>query len=169
MEALECIASRRSIRRYEPRPVDEELVEALLAAAMAAPSAGNQQPWRFVVVRSRETLMRMTSTSPYAEMLPEAGLAIVICGDTTNLRHPDMWQHDCAAATQNLLLAAHALGLGAVWLGYYPHTERSGPLAELLGIPEHVLPLSVVSVGHPAEHKDPGARYNSAFVHSESW
>ncbi len=169
MDTLECIATRRSIRRYTDRAVEPEKVEALLAAAMAAPSAGNQQPWRFLVTTDREMHERIAETSPYAKMLPEAPLAIVVCGDTADLRHPDMWQHDCAAATQNILLAAHALGLGAVWLGFYPHTERSEPLAALIDLPASVLPMAVVAIGYPAEHKDPAVRYDPDFIHHETW
>jgi len=169
MDALVCMATRRSIRRYTERPVETEKVQALLVSAMAAPSAGNQQPWRFVVVTDRVLRERIAETSPYAKMLPEAPLAIVICGETKDLRHPVMWQQDCAAATQNMLLAAHANGLGAVWLGFYPHTERSEPLADLLRLPDSVLPMAVVAIGYPAEHKDPAARYEPAFVHYESW
>lgn len=169
MDALMCMATRRSIRRYTGRPVEAEKVQALLAAAMAAPSAGNQQPWRFVVITDKALRERIAETSPYAKMLAEAPLAIVVCGETSGLRHPVMWQHDCAAATQNILLAAHASGLGAVWLGFYPHTERSEPLSELLELPVSVLPMAVVAIGYPAEHKDPAARYEPAFVHYESW
>lgn len=169
MDTLECIATRRSIRRYMDRPVEPEKVEALLAAAMAAPSAGNQQPWRFVVTSNCEILKRIAKISPYAKMLPEAPLAIVVCGETAGLRHPDMWPQDCAAATQNILLAAHALGLGAVWLGFYPHRDRTEGLASFLGVPISVLPLAVVAVGYPAERKEPAVRYNSDFIHYDVW
>ncbi|MDP2401390.1 MAG: nitroreductase family protein [Actinomycetota bacterium] len=169
MDTLECIGTRRSIRRYTDEPVAPEHVDTLLAAAMAAPSAGNQQPWRFIVVTDAAMRERMAATSPYAAMLPSAPLAVVICGDTSDLRHPDMWQHDCAAATQNMLLAAHAIGLGAVWLGFYPHIERSEPLAALLGIPHGIYPMAVVAIGHPAEEKEPSNRHAPSFVHHGSW
>lgn len=169
MEALECIASRRSIRRFTERPVEADKVQALLASAMAAPSAGNQQPWRFIVITDREMRENIADTSPYAKMLPEAPLAIVVCGETTGLRHPQMWQQDCAAATQNMLLAAHAIGLGAVWLGFYPHTERSQPLSQLLGLPAEVLPMAVIAIGYPGERKEPALRYDAAHVRYETW
>jgi len=169
MDALVCMATRRSIRRYTEKPVEAEKVQVLLTAAMAAPSAGNQQPWRFMVITDRALREQIAETSPYAKMLAEAPLAIVVCGETKGLRHPEMWQQDCAAATQNILLAAHAIGLGAVWLGFYPHTERSEPLADLLGLPDSVLPMAVIAIGYPAEQKEPAARFEPAFVHYESW
>jgi len=115
MDAIEAILTRRSIRRFRDEPVSDDLIETLLRAAMAAPSAGNQQPWHFVVIRDRETLDTTSTVHPYATMAAEAALAIVVCGDTTLEMHKGFWVQDCAAAIQNLLLAAHASGLGAVW------------------------------------------------------
>ncbi len=169
MDAITALLSRRSIRRYTGEPVAEEALETILRAAMAAPSAGNQQPWRFIVVRDPERLAAVAGTSPFAGMLAEAALGIVVCGDTADLRHEVMWQQDCAAAVENALLAAHALGLGAVWLGYYPKMERVAPLKELLGIPEGVEPMAVLSIGHPAEEKGPSERYDADLVHHEGW
>ncbi len=169
MDALTALMSRRSIRRYTGEPVAEEAIETILRAAQAAPSAGNQQPWRFVVIRERDTLVAAAETSPFAGMLAEADFGLVVCGDTTGLRHEVMWQQDCAAAVQNALLAAHALGLGAVWLGYYPKMERVEPLKKLLGIPEGVEPMAVIAIGHPAEEKDPSDRYDADRVHFERW
>jgi nitroreductase len=102
-------------------------------------------------------------------MLPEAAFGIVVCGDTAGLKHDVMWQQDCSAAVENALLAAHAIGLGGVWLGYYPKMERVAPLKELLGIPEGVEPLAVLAIGHPAETKPPSDRYDASFVHHERW
>ena len=169
MDALDAIMTRRSIRRYTGESVTDEQIESMLRAAMAAPSAGNQQPWRFVVVTDANELAMIADTSPYASMLAEAAVGIAVCGDTSDLRHPVMWQQDCSAAVQNILLAAHVLGLGAVWLGYYPKTERSNPLKALLGIPPHVEPMAVISIGHPAEEKGPSERYDADFVHRERW
>lgn len=169
MEALDAIMSRRSIRRYTDEVVTSEQMEALLRAAQAAPSANNQQPWRFIVLTGRETLAAVAATSPYARMLADAALGIVVCGVTEGLRSPAMWQQDCAAATENILVAARAMGLGGVWLGYYPKMERVAPLKELLGIPDGVEPLAVVSIGHPAEDKPPSDRYDPSFVHYGRW
>lgn len=169
MDALEAILSRRSIRRYTGETVASEDVETILRAAQAAPSAGDQRPWRFVVLTDPEMLTAVAATSPYARMLADAALGIVVCGDTSALRHPAMWEQDCSAAVENALLAAHALGLGAVWLGYYPKMERVTPLKALLDIPEGVEPLAVLAIGRPAEHKPPSERYDPAFVHFERW
>ncbi|MBE0476374.1 MAG: nitroreductase family protein [Coriobacteriia bacterium] len=169
MDAMEAIATRRSIRRFTGEPVTEEHVEALLRAAMAAPSAGDQQPWRFVVMLDAGTRSAAAETSPYARMLPDAGLGILVAGELAAERHEGMWVQDCAAAVQNILLAAHALGLGAVWLGYHPRPERERAIAEVLGLPERVVPFAVVAVGHPAEEKPPAERYEPAYVHRERW
>jgi len=169
MEALDAIMTRRSIRRFTQEPVTKEDVETILRAAQAAPSAGNQQPWRFIVLEERDTLVAASRTSPYARMLADAAIGIVVCGDTIELRHALMWQQDCSAAVQNALLAAHALGLGAVWLGYYPKMERVGPLKQLLGIPDDIEPLAVLAIGHPAEEKESVDRYDPSFVHHGRW
>lgn len=169
MDALSCIMSRRSIRSYEPRSIAPDDVDAILRAAMAAPSAGNQQPWRFIVLNDRAALDAAAGTTPYGAMLREAPLALVVAADTRDLKHPGMWEQDCSAAVENALLAVNALGLGAVWLGYWPKMERVGPLKELLGMPEGVEPLAVLAIGHPAEEKPPAGRYEPSFVHVNRW
>lgn len=169
MEAIDAILTRRSIRRYADRPVSEDAVNMLLKAAMAAPSAQNQQPWQFIVVRERALLDEMADVSQYAKMLRQAQVAVVVCGDLGHERSPGFWVEDCAAATQNLLLAAHALGLGAVWLGVYPREERVGRLRELFGPPDHVIPFAVVSIGYPAESPGPVDRFDPTRVHVDKW
>lgn len=169
MEALSCIMGRRSIRQFEQRSVAPDDVDAVLRAAMAAPSAGNQQPWRFIVLTDRGVLDAASETTPYGKMLQTCGFGLVVCADTRDLKHPGMWQQDCSAAVENALLAAHAIGLGAVWLGFWPKMERVTPLKEALGIPEGIEPLAVIAVGHPAEEKPPSDRYNPSFVHLNRW
>ena len=163
------VLSRRSIRKYTGEPVDDATVERLLHAAMAAPSAGNQQPWRFVVIRDRATRTAVTEVHPYSRMLPEAAVAILVCGDPTSCKWPQMWEQDCAAATENLLIEAELLGLGAVWLGVHPIVERVDGIRALLGIPESVVPFAIVPLGHPAESKPPSDRYDAARIHRERW
>ncbi len=163
------VLSRRSIRKYTDQPVDDATVERLLRAAMAAPSAGNQQPWQFVVLRDRDTLRAVDEWHPYAKMLPESPVAVVVCADPTSAKWPQMWVQDCAAATENLLIEAELLGLGAVWLGIHPLPEREAALRELLGIPAHVVPFAIVPFGWPAQRKEPSGRYDAARVHSERW
>jgi nitroreductase len=163
------VLSRRSIRRYTSEPVGDELVERLLRAAMAAPSAGNQQPWRFVVLRDRATMEAVTGVHPYAKMLLRAPVAVLVCGDPDAAAWPQYWEQDCAAATQNLLVEAELLGLGAVWLGVHPLAERVEGLRDLLGVPRPVVPFSLVALGRPAERKAPADRYDAARVHHERW
>lgn len=164
------ILERRSVRRYADKKVSWELIEQLLRAGMAAPSAGNQQPWQFIVVTDKNVLLEIPKVHPYAEMLKDAGAnAIVVCGDLTLERHKGYWIQDCSAATQNILITAQSLGLGAVWLGVYPVEERVGNLKRLLGIPGDVIPLCVISFGFPAEKKEPADRYDEARIHMNGW
>jgi nitroreductase len=163
------VLSRRSIRKYTDEPVDDVTVERLLRAAMAAPSAGNQQPWQFVLLRERATLRAIPEFHPYAKMLADAPVAILVCGDPTRAKWPQMWEQDCSAATENLLIEAELLGMGAVWLGVHPLTERVEGLRALLGIPASVVPFAVVSLGWPAQRKEPSDRFDAARVHVERW
>lgn len=169
MEAFETLLGRRSIRKYGPEAVSDADLERILLAAMAAPSAGNQQPWRFIVLRERRAREDVAAQSPHARMLPDAPAAIVVCGDLAAEKHPGYWIQDCAAAAQNILLAAHALGLGAVWLGYYPREERWRGAQRVLGLPEQVIPLCVIPIGHPAERKEPAGRFDPAKIHTDRW
>lgn len=169
MDAMEAILSRRSIRRYTDQPVPDEVVHDLLKAAMSAPSAGNQQPWHWVVINERRILNEIPGIHPYSAMLKEAPLAVLVCGDLKLETNKGYWVQDCSAATQNLLLAAHATGLGAVWLGVYPREERVVALRKLLGLPEHIVPLALVAIGYPAEAKPPANRYVAARVHYNRW
>jgi nitroreductase len=136
---------------------------------MAAPSAQNQQPWQFVVVRDRSLLERLAAANPYGGMTRNAQLAIVVCGDLSREKSPGYWVQDCAAATENLLIAAHGAGLGAVWTGTYPREERVAKVSEVLGLPEHVVPLAVIPVGYPAEHPAPADRFDPGRIHIDRW
>ncbi len=165
MDTLEAIHTRRSIRKYTDRPVPQELVTELLRAAMSAPSAVNSQPWVFIVIDDRKLLEEIPTFSPYAGMCREASLAILICGDTTQEKVPGYWVQDCSAATQNLLLAAHAVGLGAVWTGIYPMKDRIEGFRKAFGLPEHVIPLAFVPIGYPAQNPGPQDRYREEKVY----
>ena len=169
MGAIEAMLTRRSIRKYTADTVSDEVVEKLLEAAMAAPSAGNQQPWHFIVIRDRAILDEIPKLHPYAQMVKEAPVAIVVCGDERSTKYKEYWPQDCAATTQNLLLAAHACGLGAVWCGVYPNEERVSPLRELLGTPDGVYPFSLIALGYPDEKKPPAGRYGTSRVHADRW
>ncbi len=143
---MDVILTRRSIRKYTDETVSDQLVNELLQAAMSAPSAVNQQPWQFVVIRDRVILDAIPKFHPYSQMLKDAGVAILVCGDTRLEKIPGFWVQDCSAATQNILLAANAKGLGAVWLGIYPKEEMVKSVQELLSLPDEVIPLSLIPV-----------------------
>jgi len=166
---MEAILSRRSIRRYTSEPVSDDLVEELLRAAMSAPSAGNERPWHFIIIRDRRTMRSIQEFHPFARMLDEAPMAILVCGDVNLEKYHGFWVQDCSAATENILIAAQSIGLGAVWLGLHPIQERVERMQKILGIPEHVIPLSLVAVGHPAEKKAPLDRYDRSRIHQERW
>ncbi len=166
---MEEIFTRRSIRRYMAEPVSDEQVTDIIRAGMAAPSAGNQQPWAFVVVRDQAVRDVIADANPYGGMASDAPVVIVLCADMSRDNRPGFWPQDCAAATQNMLLAAHAMGLGAVWCGTYPREERMGPIKEVLGLPEGIIPFSVVPVGYPAEHPAQADRFDARRIHYDRW
>ncbi len=168
-EGLELLVTRRSVRKYTDEAVSDEDVEKLLRTAMAAPSAGNEQPWHFVVIRDRHTMRRIMEVHSYSSMLDHAPLCVAVLAELALEKYEGYWVQDTSAATQNLLLAAHALGLGAVWLGVYPVKEREEGIREILGLPEGVECLSLVAVGHPAEHPGPADRYDPSRIHHETW
>jgi len=169
MDAMEAILSRRSIRVYTSKPVPESLVTELLKAAMAAPSAGNEQPWQFVVITERGLLDGIPKFHPYSAMLKHASIAILICGDLTKEKYKGCWVQDCSAATENLLLAATAKGLGAVWTAVHPMEDRVLGMRKLLNLPEHIIPLSLVPIGYPADQPGRPDRFDPGRVHKERW
>lgn len=169
---LESIHARTSIRSYLPKEVEEEKVEQLLRAAMAAPTATNKQPWAFIVIKEKEILSELGTTLPYAKMAKEAPLAIVVCGDLSkaiSCAGSDYWVQDASAATENLLLAAQGLELGAVWTGVYPIKERVKEVQKILHLPEHIIPLNVIPIGYPAENPLPKDKWKPENVHYERW
>ncbi len=166
-ELINTIFARRSIRKYTTKPVSERDVKTMLEAAMAAPSSSNRKPWHFIVVTDRHMLDKLARVHPHGKMLFEAPLCITVCGDKTI--SPRYWVQDCSAATENILLAAAALGLGAVWLGVHPREGRVGPIRKVLKIPETIAPLNLISIGHPAEEKQPRTQYDKLRVHHDHW
>ena len=169
MDMLDAIFTRRSIRKYADKAVPEGLVTDLLKAAMAAPSAGNEQAWQFIVIRDRALLDAIPKFHPYSAMLKYASVAVLVCGDLTLEKFKGYWVQDCSAATQNLLLAATAKGLGAVWTGVYPLEDRVAGMRRLLNLPEHVVPLALVPLGFPAEQPARADRFNAERVHKDRW
>ncbi len=169
MDCIEALMSRRSIRTYTAEEVTEQQIETLLRAAMAAPSAGNQQSWRFIVVTDTSQREALSQATPYSGMIARAPVAIVVCGDTRAEKHPGYWVQDCSAAIENLLIAAHGTGLGAVWIGVHPIAERADNVRQICGIPEGIEPMSMIALGHPAETKPPSERFGLDYVHRERW
>lgn len=169
METLEAIQTRRSVRKFTDKKISSDLIEKVLHAGMSAPSAGNQQPWHFIVIDDKKMLEEVPKVSLYAPMAKDASVAIVVCGDTKLEKYPGFWVQDCSAATQNMLLAAHALGLGAVWSGIYPLEDRVSGYRSLLGIPENVIPLSIVIMGYPLEVPKPADRYKEERIKHNKW
>ena len=169
MEILDGIITRRSIRKYTSQKINSDQVQMLIKAGMYAPSARNQQPWHFIVIDNRDIMNKITEVHPYAKMLTEAQLAILVCGDKTLELSSGYWVVDCSAATQNILLAAHGMGLGAVWLGLHPREERKQAIRELFELPKHIQPLSLISVGYPDEVKELPERFKPERIHYNAW
>ncbi len=169
MNTLEAIMTRRSIRKYTDRKVSEGTINKLLAAAMHAPSAGNQQPWCFVVIDDPVLLKEVPAFSPYAGMCRAAPLAVLVCADLEFEKHKDMWVQDCSAATENLLLAAHELGLGAVWTAVYPRADRMLGFRALCNLPERVIPFAFVVLGYPDQEVPQPDRFRPDRIHRNGW
>ncbi|MFH1470622.1 MAG: nitroreductase family protein [Candidatus Micrarchaeota archaeon] len=169
MEIMEAIKTRRSVRKFDAKEVSEELITKILEAGMQAPSAGNQQPWHFVVIRDKETLKQIPKFSPYAAMVEHASLAILVCGDTSNERYKGFWVQDCSAAIENMLLAIHGLGLGAVWTAAHPWKDREEGYKKLVGLPEGIVPLALIPIGYPAQNPKSENRFKAERVHKEKW
>lgn len=169
MDTLEAIFSRRSIRKYTDKIIETELVEKIIKAGMYAPSAGNAQPWHFIILTERKYLDKIPDFHPYSQMLKQANLAILVCSDPKLEKYKNRWPQDCSAATMNILLAAHSLGLGAVWVGLYPEEERINGVKKLLNLPEHIIPFSIVPLGYPDEIKSQVDRFKPERIHKNSW
>ena len=172
-DVLTAIATRKSIRKFDPlRAVEDEKVEKMLKAAMCAPSAMDRRPWEFVVVKDKAQLKKLGERLPYSRVANGAQLAIVVCGSLDNGlpgRGKEYWIHDCSAASMNILLAAHGLGLGAVWTGVYPGEERIATVREILAIPDGYAPLNVIPIGYPAEDPAVKDKWNPAKIHADRW
>jgi nitroreductase len=166
---IDAILKRRSIRKYTKENVSENQELSLLEAAMAAPSAGNERPWHFLVIRDRSSLDAIPTVLPYSMMVKGAPMAILVCSDPTLEKYPGFWPQDCAAAAENILIEAQHLGLGACWIGIYPVEERVSGLRSLLNLPENIVPFCLISIGHPNEKKNGISRYDPARVHQDKW
>lgn len=172
--AIDCIMTRASVRSYTDRQVEDSTINKILRAGMAAPTAANQQPWQFVVVTEQNLKDSISSAFEYAKMVEHCSFAVVVCGDMDNLFKGDtpdggFWVQDCSAASENMLLAAHALGLGGVWCGIYPLKDRETRLRDILNLPAGLTPLNVIAFGYPSQPATPKDKWSSAKVHYNSF
>ncbi len=171
---IECIMTRTSVRNYTGEEVNDSIINKILRAGMAAPTAANQQPWQFVVVTDQILKDSITNAFEYTKMVKDCSFAIVVCGDMDNLFEGDIpdggfWVEDCSAASENMLLAAHALGLGGVWCGIYPLRDREQRLHSILNLPSNLTPLNVMAFGYPSQPTSPKNKWNPAKVHYNSF
>lgn len=170
MDVLTAIRGRRSIRRFTGAPVSEAALDTVLDAGFCAPSASNRRPWHYLVIRRPETLEAIAAAHPYAKMMPAAGCCVVVCGDRSIQPAVGLLVEDCSAVIENILLAAHGIGLGAVWCGIYlGEGQRELQFHNLLGLPAEILPVGMIALGHPAETKVGTDRWNASRVHYEAW
>ena len=166
---MEAIFNRTSIRKYKEKPVEKEKIEKLLRAAMQAPSAVNEQPWEFIVIENKETLNKLSGMSPYSKMVAKSAVTFIIVANKDKLKVADAWQQDLGAATENLLLEATYLGLGAVWLGTAVSEENMNFVKKLFKLPENIIPYAVVPVGYPDQNSTVVDRFNEDSVHYENF
>jgi nitroreductase len=166
---MDAIYKRRSIRKFTSEPVSEKNLKEVIRAGMNAPSAGNERPWYFIVINERKLLDEIPKIHPYSSMLYEAPVAVAVCGDLNLEKYEGYWVQDCSAATQNMLLEIADLGLGGVWLGVHPIKDRVERISRLLGIPENVIPLSLIAIGHPAENKEPKNEFDEQRIKYNRW
>ncbi|MDE6006132.1 MAG: nitroreductase family protein [Muribaculaceae bacterium] len=167
-EAYANIVTRTSVRQYSDDPVSEEQISAILHAAMSAPSGVNRQPWEFIVVDERDLLSALSEALPYAKMTANARFAIIVCGNKERFLEgvdENLWEQDCSAASENILLAAHALELGAVWTCLYPHADRMESVSRILNIPENIVPFNLIPIGHPLHNHPAMNKWHGDRIH----
>lgn len=169
MDVLDAIFTRKSIRKFTGEPVSEEDLKTILKAGFSAPSAHNFRPQDFVVVKDKAALESIANYHTYGKMLPKAGCGIVVCGDAQRQEVTGFLVEDCSASIQNMLLAAHGLGLGAVWCGIYPVPELMKSTAELLNLPSNIIPVAIMALGHKSEERTAKDRYDESKVHYNKW
>ncbi len=169
MDTIEAIITRRSIRQYKAKKISEDKIKRILQCAMYAPSAMNYQPWHFLVIDKKDTIEELQNTFQHADMLKQATLLILVCGDTELEKNTDYLVQGCSAATENALLSIHAVGLGGVWLSVYPNKEIIDGLKNKFEIPDNIVPISAISIGYPDEVKDAEDRFNPSKIHTNKW
>lgn len=167
------ILQRKSVRSFTNQPIEKSKLDTLVRAAMAAPTGKDMRPWKFVVVNDKQAMKSLAAQLPYGKMLAEAQAAIVVCGDMSVVdkdgKPSTNWTFDCSAATENLLLQAEAMGLGAVWTGAYPYDERVAAVKVALKLPDNIIPLNVIPIGYPKGNPQPKDKYNADNIHYNLW
>jgi len=166
---MNSIFSRRSVRRYTSEKVSDSHIKEILKAGMCAPSARNQRPWHFIVVRDKAVLEALSRTHRYSDMVGAAPAAVVVCGDFSQQSYRDYWALDCSAAAENILIEAEELRLGAVWVAVYPRDERIAHVRSVLSLPPNIMPLCIIPIGHPAEKPELVDRFDESRIHDERW
>ncbi len=169
MEVLHAIHTRRSIRQFKKTPVSDEVIEEVIAAGMMAPSGGNAQPWQFLVLRDAKLLATIGSKCIYAAAVAKAPAAVLVCGEPSREKNEGFWEQGCAAAVQNMLLAAHSLGLGSVWIAFHPRPRRLADIASLVSLPNGIQPFALLPLGIPAEEKLIEIRFDPFRIHYDRW
>ena len=169
MDALEAIYTRRSIRKYTDLPLSAGQLNTLLEAGMNAPSALDEQPWQFIVITDPKKLQAIPKHHSHSDLVANAPAAILVCADMSCEKLPGFWVQDCSACTQNILLAAHAEGLGAVWIGVYPTEANVVGLKKLFELPEQIIPFALVAVGHADEPYLQKENFQKDRIHTDSW
>ena len=169
MILVDIIKKRRSIRSFQDKNVSDEDLYTLLEAAMLAPSAGNEQPWHFIIIDDQKIINKIPNIHPYSKMITQVNKAILVCADLNQTKYEGFWIQDCAAATQNILLKAVDLDLATVWLGIYPDEERVAKFKNLFKLPADIIPFSLIPVGYPANEKRTPDRFNKNRIHRNKW
>jgi nitroreductase len=169
METLEALKTRRSIRKYQNKKIPEDIIREILNCSMYSPSAFDMQPWQFIVIDKKEMFTDILKVASHAEMISGASHAIIVCGDSKAQENQGLLIQDISAATENLLLAAHALGIGAVWTGIYPFDEIVKGIKDFFNLPENILPVDMVVLGYPDESPVQPKRYKAEKVHLNKW
>ncbi|NGX63315.1 MAG: FMN reductase (NADPH) [Candidatus Anoxychlamydiales bacterium] len=169
MQLMDAILNRRSVRKFKDKKISKEIIEDILKAAMYAPSAMNQQAWQFIVIDDKKLLLEIPNIHPYADMCKTASAAILVCADTSKEKSKDMWVVDCAAATQNLMLAAFDKDIGSVWVGVYFRKDHVDAFTKFLKLPKHIIPISLIPIGYPAEEVKKVERFKKDRIHYNSF
>lgn len=166
-QTLETIFSRKSVREYSEKEISQDTINLLLKAGMSAPSSRDRRPWHFIIVSEREMLKYLGNNLKNAPVLKNANKAIVVCGDTE--LSDNCWFLDCSAATQNILLAAESMGLGAVWTAVYPYDDREKVVNEAFALPENIRALAIIPLGYPSGNNESKNKYDESRIHYEEW